>query len=157
MGALDAARPHALVLRDVAERRSTIRTLFNLSLVPIVTLSCLEGDWRAGREYSDRGLELSPLNQQLLGPRILLEYETWESSQGEVYLERLLEIRIGGPGISAGRPSMAIAAIARITGGPGRLEIAEAAAEAILSQPIRPVAARYAKAGLARVSRSRSR
>ncbi len=45
---------------------------------------------------------------------------------------------------------MAIATIARITGVPGRLEIAEAAAEALLSaQSLRPVAALYAKAGLA--------
>ena len=150
MGDLEAARPHALVLRDVAERQSTTRYLVYFSLVPIVTLACLEGDWRAGREYSDRGMEMSPLNPQLLALRVLLEYETGESSQGEVYLRRLIEIRTGRPGISAGRPSMAIAAIARITGVPGRLEIAEADAEGILSaQSIRPIAALYAKAGLA--------
>ena len=152
MGDLDAARPHALVLRDVAERRSIPRHLVNLSLVPIVTLACLEGDWRAGREYSDRGLEVSPLNPQLLGLRVLLEYETGESAQGEVYLKRLLESmylsRLGG--FSAGRPSMVIAEVTRITGVPDRLEIAEADAQAVLSAKfIRPVAALYAKAGLA--------
>ena len=93
---------------------------------------------------------MSAHNPQLLGPRILLEYETGESSQGEVYLERLLESRPGGPGNSAARPSMAIAAIARITGVPSRFEIAEADAEAILSaQSVRPIATLYAKAGLA--------
>ncbi len=45
---------------------------------------------------------------------------------------------------------MVIAAIARITGVPGRWEIAESDAEATLSaQFVRPVAALYAKAGLA--------
>jgi ATP/maltotriose-dependent transcriptional regulator MalT len=152
MGDLDAARPHALALRDVAEMRSTTRHQVYLSLVPIVTLSCLAGDWRAGREYSDRGLEASPLNPQLLAPRVLLEYETGEYAQGDIYIERLLEsIRpASSVGVSAGRPSMVIAAIARITGVPGRWEIAESDAEATLSaQFVRPVAALYAKAGLA--------
>ena len=152
MGDLDAARPHALVLRDVAEMRSATRHQVHLIFVPIITLSCLEGDWRAGREYSDRGIEASPLNPQLLGPRVLLEYETGEFAQGDIYLERLLEsIRpASSVGISAGRPSMVIPAIARITGVPGRWEIAESDAEATLSaQFIRPVAAMYAKAGLA--------
>ena len=152
MGDLDTARSHALVLRDLAERRSMPRQLINLSLVPILTLSCLEGDWRAGREYSDRGLEVSPLNPQHLALRVLLEHETGESAQGEVYLERLLEAmrRAGTLTFAAGRPSMAIATIARITGVPGRLEIAESDAAAILSaQFMRPVTALYAKAGLA--------
>ena len=68
-----------------------------------------------------------------------------------VYLERLIEsmrlTRIGTFG--AGRPSMVIAAVDRITGVRDRLEIAEAAAEAILSAQSIPVAAMYAKAGLA--------
>ena len=153
MGALDVALPHALALRDVAERRNVNRQLVYLSLVPIVTLSCLKGDWRTGREYSDRGLEVSALNPQLLALRVLLEHETGESAQGEVYLERLLKTVMRlyrRSGISAGRPSMAIATIARITGFPDRLEIAESAAEAILSdQPLRPISALYAKTGLA--------
>ena len=152
MGDLDAARPHALVLRDLAERRSTTRYLVTLSLVPIITLSCPEGDWGVAREHSDRCLELSPLNPQLLGPRVLLEYETGEYAQGDIYIERLLQsIRPGSSvGISAGRPSMVIPAIARITGVPGRWEIAESDADATLSaQFVRPVAALYAKAGLA--------
>ena len=53
MGELDAARPQALVLRDMVERRSTPRS-FAVGLSHIASLSCLEGDWRAGREYSDR-------------------------------------------------------------------------------------------------------
>jgi len=153
MGALDAALPHALALQDMAERRNVNRQLVYLSLVPIITLSCLKGDWRTGREYSDRGLEVSALNPQLLALRVLLEHETGESAQGEVYLERLLKavMRLYRRSvISAGRPSMAIATIARITGSHDRLEIAESAAEAILSeQPLRPISALYAKAGLA--------
>ncbi len=152
MGDLDAARPLALALRDLAERRSTTRHLAGLSWVPIITLSCLVGDWRAGREYSDWGLEVAALNPQVLGPRALLEHETGEAAQGEVYLERLLEASRRSPyqSFSTGRTPIAIATIARITSVPGRWELAEAAAETILSEePVRPIAALYAKAGLA--------
>ncbi|MCI0795075.1 MAG: AAA family ATPase [Chloroflexi bacterium] len=153
MGDLDAARPHALVLRDLVERRSTPRLLASRGFVPVTWLSCLEGDWTAGREYSDRGLELAPLNPQLLLPRVLLEHETGETAQGEIYLERFLEsMRRAGPDrfLTSARTSMAIAALARITGVPDRLEIAEATAEADLSeQSVTPNFAMYAKAGLA--------
>ena len=84
MGELEAARPHALGIVDLAERRSHPRQLVSIGFVPIMYLSCLESDWKAGREYSDRGLEVSPLNPQLLLPRVLLEHETGESAQGEV-------------------------------------------------------------------------
>ena len=154
MGNLDAARPHALVLRDRAEMRGAIRLTASMGLAPITTLSSLEGDWKAGREDSGRGLEASPLNPHLLLPRILLEHETGESAQGDIYLERLLEaMRGAGPDrfFAADRVSLAIAAVARITGNPDRFEIAEAAAEAVLKsdQTVTPVVEMLAKAGLA--------
>ena len=136
MGELDAARPHALGLRDLPVTGSTPRLFASNGLTPITSLSCLEGDWNAGREYSDRGLAASPLPPMLLLPRVLLEYETGESAQGEIYLERLLEA-MGGAGpyqmMASQMASLAIPAIARITGVDDRLEIAEAAAEAVLS------------------------
>jgi tetratricopeptide (TPR) repeat protein len=138
MGNFAAARSHALVLRDQAERRSTPRLLVGNGLVPITYLSCIDGNWEAGREYSDRGLAVSPLNPQLLLPRVLLEYQTGEDAQGEVYLERLLEaMRRAGPdqSLASVRVSLAITAIARITGVPDRLDIAETASKtALLSQ-----------------------
>jgi len=153
MGDLDAARHHALVLRDLVERRSTPRQLATLAFSVISYGPCLEGDWNAGRESTDRGLEVTPLDPILLGTRILLEHGTGESAQGEVYLERLLEaMRRAGPDhfFASGRTAMAIPVIARITGVPDRLEIAEAAAKAILSaQSVNPTRAMDAKAGLA--------
>ena len=137
IGDLDAARPHALVERDHAKRRGTPRVSASHFFTPITYLACLEGDWKAGREYSDKGMEVSPLNPLLLGPRVLLEYETGESAQGEVYLERRLEaMRRAGPGNlqPPARVSMVMPAVARITGVAGRLEIAEAAAEGVLSE-----------------------
>ena len=152
MGDLDAARPHALALRDMVERRNTPRGI-GFRLGHLASMSLLEGDWKAVREYSDRGLESSTMNLSLLLPRVMLEYETGESAQGEVYLERLLlTMRGAGPtrSLASGNVSMGIAAIARITGVPGRLEIAEEAAEDVLSaQFITPRDAMNAKAGLA--------
>ena len=153
MGELGAARPHALALRDLVERRSIPRQLASTSFSPITTLSCLEGDWKAGREYIDRALELSPLNPVFLLPRIMLEHELGESAQGEVYLEQLLEAAgRNNPDRSfpSARMSFAIAMIARITGIPDRLDIAEAAAEEVLSrQSVPPSRTLHAKAGLA--------
>ena len=83
----------------------------------------------------------------------MLEYETGESAQGEVYLERLLQtFHRAGPSqlFSYARLSMAITAIARITGVPDRLELAEEAAETVLSAPsVTPRDAMNARAGLA--------
>jgi DNA-binding CsgD family transcriptional regulator len=153
MGDPGAARLYASALRDMAERRGNTRHLVNLSFVPIITLSCLEGDWRAGREHSDRSLEVSPLYPQLLALRVLLEYETGQSIHGKVYLERLLDQR-GSPhrsyNYSSGRLSMVIAGVDRITGSRDLWGIAESEADAILSaRSVIPVASMYARAGLA--------
>ena len=152
MGDLDAARPHALALREMLERRNTPRGI-GFRLAHLASMSLLEGDWEAVREYSDRGLESSSLNLSLLLPRVMLEYETGQSAQGEVYLAQLLlTMRGAGPSqaIASGNVSLGVAAIARITGVPDRLEIAEKAAEDVLSaQFINPRDAMNAKTGLA--------
>ena len=150
LGNLNATRPHALVLRDLAERRSTPRQLAALGFAPITALSCLEGDWNAGREYSDRGLDVSPLNPQVLFPRVMLEHETGESAQGDAYLERLLEATRPWEFLTSARLPMAMAAIARITGAFYRLELAEAAAESYFPEQSNSLGlAMWAKVGMA--------
>ncbi len=141
MGDLEAARPHVLVMRDLSERRSTPRLLATNHLMVVTTMSCLEGDWNAGREYSDRGLEMSPLNPQHLGTRVLLELETGKIAEGEVYLERLLQRMHQAESDQRlnMRASMTIAAMARITGVPGRLEMAEAVATALCQPSLLPL------------------
>ena len=85
--------------------------------------------------------------------RTVLEYETGQSAQGEVYLEQLLEaMRQAGPTqlLASARVPLAIPIIARITRDPNRLGIAEAAATAVLSEQATAAnRAMYAKAGLA--------
>ena len=152
LGDPDASRPHAVALRDMTDRRVT-GVLASLSFGPTIYLSCLEGEWKAGRAYSDRSLEVAPLDPLLLLPRVLLEYETGQPVQGEIYLERLLDAMrrsVAGQIRASGRVSLAISTIARITGVPERLDIARTAAEWILSkESIAPQDAMHAKAGLA--------
>jgi DNA-binding CsgD family transcriptional regulator/tetratricopeptide (TPR) repeat protein len=153
MGDPNAARPHVSALREMAERRGNPRYMVNLSFVPIITVSCLEGKWSAAREHSDRSIEVSPLHPQLLALRVLLEYETGHSIQGKVYLERLLDQRKSlrrSYNYSSGRLSMVIAEVDRITKSRDHWELAVSEADAILSaQAIIPVASMYARAGLA--------
>ena len=152
LGNLDAARPHVLVMRDLADRRSTPRLLATNHLLVATTLACLEGDWKSGRELGDQGLEMLPLHPLHLGTRASLEFESGETSQGEVYLQRLLEaMRRNETNPRAQfRTSMTIATRARITGDSDRLEMAQAAAERVLAeQVVMPFFAIQANAALA--------
>ena len=152
MGNLDLALAHASPLRALAERRSTPLLLASIANVPLVSLPCLVGDWQEGRENSDRNLELSPVSQAPLGLRVLIEYETGEFDQGEVYLERLLEAMRQAPdqSFTVGRTAMVILTAARITGVPKHLDVAESIAKsALLTQSVPPLLVMYAKAALA--------
>ncbi len=151
MGDLQRARTHALDLRDLAEKQSTPRYYSMLGLVPIVTLSCLEGNWTAGREYCNHILKGAPTHRQILCARILLEYETGEFDQGTLYLERLLEeMRRGLIRFGLGKAPMTLIAVARITDMVDHLDMAKTTAEALLSEAsTTPIVAMYAKAGLA--------
>ena len=153
MGQSDAARPHVTALLDLSEGPTAPRLLASNGYATITTMSVLEGDWEEGRRYCDRGLEVSPLNPQLLLPRLLLEHETGEFALGAIYLGRLIEsMGRAGPDqfFASGRTSMAIAAISRITGSTDRLETAGSSAEAVLSEPsVTPIFAINATTALA--------
>jgi tetratricopeptide (TPR) repeat protein len=99
-------------------------------------VSRLEGDWQAAREASDHALAVLPTESRDLCLRTLLEYEVGDLSQGEVYLERLLEVMrltLPGPAIEYALPAMVIPVVARATGVVDRLDVAKEAAETILS------------------------
>jgi DNA-binding CsgD family transcriptional regulator len=151
LGNLEGARVHAPVLREVTDRRSTPRFLSWLSAVPIAFLSCVEGHWEAGREYTDRGLALSPSTPQLVGMRTLLEFETGKFDQGEIYLDRLIGAQplTSSNNFTTGRTAMAIAAVARITGDAKHLEFAESV---FLAQYVTPTLTMYARSALAMVA-----
>ena len=149
MGEIDAARFHVSVLRELVERRSTSRILATWCFIPICTLFCLDGDWESAREYSDRGLEFSPLAQQLLATRVISEHESGQPAQKEVYLNRLIEAMRRRPEL-VGRTSMATTTVARATADTDLLALAESAALANLLDPsVTPLFAMHAHAALA--------
>tara|TARA_B100002003_G_scaffold129644_1_gene119836 strand:+ start:7965 stop:9869 length:1905 start_codon:yes stop_codon:yes gene_type:complete len=90
IGDLEGARQHAPALVSVAEK-SRLRSRLAMALALNADLSRFEGDWRKARKFSDRALTEGPLFAHILGPRVLLEYDTGEFNQGEAYLKRLLK------------------------------------------------------------------
>ncbi len=110
------------------------------------------GDWHTAREFSNRSIAVSSDygNRSI---RAVLEYQVGDFAQGSMHLEQLLEVvRRTPPGPSAPHafPALVVAAIARITGLPDKLEVAEAAAQNVLSYPsVTPLIARAAVSGLA--------
>ena len=151
-GDLEGMRLHAEAMLDLAERlRDQVWLSYALAVNEIV--ASLEGDWRAARDYSDRGLVVSPQNMHLLHFRVLMEYEVGDFGQGEAYLEKLMEvIRLTPPGptFENGSLDILIPAVARITGVADRFDIAERAAETGLTSPsAAPYPTTLARAGLA--------
>jgi tetratricopeptide (TPR) repeat protein len=139
MGRLEEARELAAASLPAVERRHH-RYEVVAALRDRTLLAELEGNWPAAREFSDRGLAISPNDLTILVLRALLEHQSGDSDQGHTYLERSLETLRLNPTTSAGLPltATAIPIIARITGMTGRPEIAEIAettARAVLASP----------------------
>ncbi len=139
-GNLREARVHATASLDLAERLRD-RVALVTALWNNGNVSLAMGDWQAAREFSDRGLALSPEEHRLLPSRVMLEYQVGDFSQGTVFLDRLLELLRDNTGrlspIGQGvrhRTAIAILLVARITGRGDNLGICESAAEAYLSQ-----------------------
>ena len=117
------------------------------------------GDWQQAREVSDRGLELSPMHPDIIAYRAMLEYQLGDFEQGEVHLDRLVEsLSKGDQPVNAQRVgALAIAVTGRISGSDDRFDIAEVAAEAVLSSPsITPFIANTARFGLALIAIQRA-
>ena len=148
---LDGARRHDALGLEVAER---IRDRFWLSrLLRSNFVNALwDGDWEVARELSDRALVGTPLDIPNLSFRAMMEYEVGNFDGGKQFLERLEESTALGASRANEQMSVARAfpVIARITGLHERLEVAEAAAEAILASPdgAAPLNADAARTGL---------
>ncbi len=111
------------------------------------------GDWAAAREFCERAMAVSPLDARPFMTGLLVEYQTGELNQGQLHLERLLEImRLTPPETSIfayGIAAMVVAAGSRIAGITDQIEIAEAAAETVLgSEIVTPMMAMFARSGL---------
>ena len=150
-----SAREHAHEMLALADR------LDDRGLIPLARMTnefvCRHmGDWENVRGYIDRGLDLEPRLPWILGFRAVLEYELGDFDKGEAYVERLLEVmRLTAPGPVSEYASVAvlIPLVARITGNLYLLDIAERAAETIISAPsATPLYGMWATAGLALIA-----
>jgi len=152
LGEVASVKEHAAAALTLAERmrdRSWLELAYRIN----DSIAMLEGDWLAARGFSDRGLEIAPRGPALLLERVLLEYQVGDFGQGEAYLARLLEVmrlNTAGSGVETAAPALVIPWVARITGVMHQPEVAEAAAEAVLSSPYAcPLFTQAAKVGLA--------
>ena len=152
LGQLEEAKQQTIHLLEMAERirdRAWLATAFRRSS----QVSSASGDWASAREFSDRALTLTPQDVPALASRIFVEYEVGDFSQGEYYLEQMLEIMrqaMPGPTIEYAYPAMMIPMVARISGMADKLDIARTAAETVFSWPsVSPYITLYSRVGLA--------
>ena len=151
-GEVEGARLHSTANQTLAERLRD-RVSVAHAFWPSEIVSYLEGDWRAAREFSDKGLAVLPMDPRLLMNRVPLEYQVGDFGQGEAHLERLLEainLTPPGPTPAYSNPAMVIPLVARITGVADRFELAEEAAATVLSSPsVTPLLTMITRVGLA--------
>ena len=122
------------------------------------TLARLQGDWKAAKAYSEQGLELAPYDSRLLSSRLLLEYQAGDPAEGQIYLDRMLEVmrqEEAGPDLEFALPAITVPLVARFAG--GDLDAAGEAARTVLSaDSVSPSLALLARAGLALAAVERS-
>ncbi len=143
---------HAEAALAVAEKlrdRSWLgRAFFTNELVPYTS-----GDWDTARTYSDRSQSVLSSDVRGLIARPILEYEVGDFHQGEVFLERLLDIMRStpaGPTLEQAVAALAISNAGRISGATDRFDIAEQSAAGTLSSPfLTPLIEYVANVGLA--------
>jgi DNA-binding CsgD family transcriptional regulator/tetratricopeptide (TPR) repeat protein len=140
LGSADEASLHAAASLATAERLRD-RFAIDTALLDMGDLSLLRGHWEMARGYFDRGLEVSPGDTRLLYHRAVLEYEVGDFQQGGIYLESLMEAVRSTPPIPShdyAGLALTIATVAYLTGETGRFDVAEAAANMVLSSPTAP-------------------
>jgi DNA-binding CsgD family transcriptional regulator len=128
----------ALELSDKVRNRG----FRSMSLTLSASLAQGKGDWETAREILQRCLDLSPDFFYPLCRRVALEFELGDFEQGEVYLERLLELMRKTPPGPVGEYTIVpstVAYAAYVSGDFSRFNIAREAAGVVLSSPGLPL------------------
>ncbi|MBD0328089.1 MAG: AAA family ATPase, partial [Pyrinomonadaceae bacterium] len=131
----ETIRVHTEASLEVAERLGD-RTFLVSALWVNATLWSMKGDWQATRQFSDRGLAISPQDPRLLCIRAMTEYQTGEFMRGKVFLTRMAEAMYTTSPVQLfeyGFPIQAIPTIALITGSEDYCDLAERSALSVLS------------------------
>ena len=117
-GDLLEARRDASAILSIAE---TLRDRYRLATALWLNEMAYsyQGDWKAAREFNDRGLSVSPSDSRLLASRMLLEFELGNSADGQRYLDQLTEainLVTPGPRYDQGTTASKVPLAAHITG-----------------------------------------
>ena len=152
-GNLEEAVRHATEVLPVAEKLQN-RYWLTHAIWRNDIVHQLAGDWRKAREFSDRGLAISGQSSIYLGTRVLLEYETGEFGEGEVYLNRLVEaMGLVSPATTDFAFSTLVLLLAgRITGDAKWIDVAGEAAKSAVVVTQTPIAIISARAALGLVA-----
>ena len=150
LGDLERARVHAANSLEPAERtHQVLRIVHALEINELVASAA--GEWDVARGFSDRHLEMESLlsEGEQLSSRAMLEYQTGELAQFELYLKQLREcVNRGAPRAFIDR--FWIAELARMSDTTADLEVVEAAVEEVLSsQSVAPHFVKAARVALA--------
>ena len=113
----------------------------------------LLGQWQTAQEFRDQGLAVSPRESRLLFGRVLAECQLGEFVSAEARLDELTEVmRLNPSGPTVDRAILCVTApwAAHITGVVDRYEVAEEAAQTILSDSsATPLIVGLARCGMA--------
>jgi len=147
-GDAEGACVHADAMLTSAERLRD-RHVLSMSFWTNHIVNSVQGNWTPAREFSDRGVELSPMDPRLSFNRIAMHYELGMFEPGRAELE------LPPLGDAWGGAHMAglIPLVSFITGNADGLDTPEAAARAVLSTPSTiPVIKLVVRVGLAFVA-----
>ena len=150
-GDLLEARRDASAILSIAE---TLRDRYRLATALWLNEMAYsyQGDWKAAREFNDRGLSVSPSDSRLLASRMVLEFELGNSADGQRYLDQLTEainLVTPGPRYDQATTASKVPLAAHITRSVDNLPLAEKAAAMVLSaETATPLVSRLARLGL---------
>ena len=154
-GDAESARLHASEGLDLAEQLRH-RWWLNTTIWGNQIVPQLAGDWRAAREFCDRGMAASPNDIRLVANRVLLEHEAGSEEQRDQYLEILLRVRADDSTVLSTQYfmcSFVVPMVLRSTGMTHGLEVARAIADNALSfSSSPPLLTTIARAGLALIA-----
>jgi len=145
---------HSIEILPAAERLGD-RFYLALSLGASENVLGLQGDWVRAREFSDRGMELSPQEARFFLYRALIEAELGEYADSESYLERLFNLMhssLPGPTYEYAIPALAIPLAARISGDTKGFSAAREAAAVASSGPAAEMTTQVIRSGLALIA-----
>ncbi len=132
-----AAMSHAGEMLSLAESLRD-QGLLAMACCANVAVSLHKGDWISVREFADRGLAVDPRLSWILGMRVVAEIQVGDTDEVEVYMQRLIDVMRTtppGPSVEYQSPAWVIPVATLVTGDDSRFDVAEHAAQAVLSSP----------------------